>query len=120
MIGSRITVPLGLALAVALAGCGSTAPYSTAPAKSVQRALGLLDEDAAEPRRNGPVALAFCYNNQVNSPEELLVEARLSCPKGDLAYYGSDILWTPCSLFQPSRATFVCTPKPSPEATAAQ
>ena len=115
MIGSRITVPLGLALAVALAGCGSTAPYPTAPAKSVVRDLTETKEDAA-----GAIALAFCYNNQVNSPEELLVEARLSCPNGDLAYYGSDILWTPCSLIHPSRATFVCTPKPSPEATAAQ
>ena len=112
MIGSRITAPVCLALAVALAGCSSTAPYPTAPARSIVRGLTETTEDTA-----GPVALAFCYNNQVNSPEELLVEARLACPKGDLAYYGSDLIWTPCSVFQPARATFVCTPTPTPQAS---
>jgi len=105
-MGLRIAAVV--ALAAALAACTSAAPYPTAPAKAVERGLKQSGQSASR-------ALGFCYNNRANSPDQLMAEARLACPKAEVTYYGTDLLWTPCALFQPARATFVCTPKPSSE-----
>jgi hypothetical protein len=105
-IGVRIAV--AAAVAAALAACTSTAPYPTAPAKAVERGLTQSGQSASR-------AFGFCYNNRANSPDQLMAEARLACPKGEVTYYGTDVLWTPCALFQPARATFVCTKTPSSE-----
>ena len=98
--------------ALVLAGCESI-PYDVAAPKSVQRQLEreLLDqsETAASPHRR---AISLCYSRSLDTPEELKAEAQLICANGEVEFLGSDTFWTPCSLAQPARATFVCTPAP--------
>jgi hypothetical protein len=95
---------------LALVAC-SARPFPTTPAKTVKRAL---DRDYANAPGPRPWALSLCYSQAVNSPEEVLAEARFYCKDGEVALLGQDILWTPCPLLQPVRASFLCRPKPSP------
>jgi hypothetical protein len=102
--------------ALVLAGCVSI-PYEVAAPKSVQRQLERelgdppadLSETEASPRKR---AISLCYGRGLNTPEELKAEAQLICANGEVEYIGSDTFWTPCSLAQPVRATFMCTPAP--------
>ncbi len=102
--------------ALVLAGRGSI-PYQVATPKSVQRQLELelgepppLESGAeAAPRKR---AVSLCYSRAFNTPEELMSEAGLICGSGQAKFLESDIFWTPCSLQQPTRATFICTPAP--------
>ena len=95
--------------ALVLAGCGSI-PYPVATPISVQRQLDLERKAEAPPHR---WAISLCYSRALNTPEELMSEARFKCGSGQVKFLESDIFWTPCSLQQPARATFICTPKQS-------
>ena len=103
----RIWVRLiGVGVLSALAGTAcSPLPYPTAASKALQRAL--KPQASADGAASG---VAVCYNEAFNAPKDVLYEARLLCEGGTVTYYDSDVLWTPCSLLQPSRASFICTP----------
>jgi hypothetical protein len=63
---------------------------------------------AAPPK---PTVVAVCYNSMVNTDEEIVAEALLSCPAGQLTLREDDQFWTRCPLLQPQRANFVCVPQ---------
>ncbi len=101
--------------ALVLAAC-SPIPYSVAAPIAVQRQLerelgepapGLSEQEKPSPNR----AISLCYSRTFNTPEEVLSEAKLMCGTGQVKLVGTDIFWTPCSLQQPARATFICTPE---------
>ncbi len=97
------------ALAVALAAC-SARPYGVVAPKSLTRAR----EAAVEAGRPAPRIVSLCYGRLFNTPEELLKEARYQC-QSEVSFRDKDVLWTPCGLLQPVRASFACTPKPTAE-----
>ncbi len=91
-----------------LAGCGPI-PYQVAAPKSVQRQLEPERKTGTPSPRK---AISLCYSQSFNTPEALMAEASLICGSGQVKFLESDIFWTPCSLQQPARATFICTPAP--------
>ncbi len=95
------------ALAVALAAC-SARPYRVSMPKSLKRERAA----AAEAGRPVPAIVSFCYSNLLNTLDEVVEEARLVCPNKEVTFHDADLIWTPCGLLQPVRASFVCTPKP--------
>ncbi len=102
------------ALIAALAACGAR-PFPVAAPKSLVRALEPEAEGAAKAGHPAPRLLSLCYSGALNSPEEVLAEARYECAEGEVTYLDSDLFWTPCGLLQPVRASFLCTPAPSSE-----
>lgn len=101
---------VGMAAALACTAC-SLLPYPTATPKALQREMDRQLEAEGSPKPGAPRVLSLCYSEAFNTPKEVLAEARLLCPKGKVSYHGTDVLWTPCSLLQPSRASFICTPR---------
>ena len=96
-------------LLLALAGCSArpfvvAAPKALAPQLSAERAAA---EKVGHP---APRLLSLCYSRTLNTAEEVLAEARYECSEGEVTYLDSDLLWTPCGLFQPVRASFLCQP----------
>ncbi len=94
-------------LLLALAGCSArpfvvAAPKALAPQLSAEKAAAV---DAGQP---APRLLSLCYSRLLNTAEEVLAEARYECARGEVTYLGSDLLWTPCGLLQPVRASFLC------------
>ncbi len=106
--GSAYGLVISAMSALILAGCGSV-PYAVGTPKPVQRQL-VLERKAEVPTYRR--AISLCYNSSLNTPEELVSEAELICGGGQVKFLESDIFWTPCSLQQPVRATFICTPAP--------
>ncbi len=106
-------VVVACALAAALAAC-SARPFPVAGPKALVRALEPEQEAAAEAERPVPRIVAICYSNLLNTPEEVLDEARYECRDGEVTLHDADLFWTPCSLLQPARASFLCTPRPEP------
>ncbi len=98
------------ALAAALAAC-SARPYKISVPKPLTRAR----EAAVEAGRPAPRIVSICYSNLLNTPEEVLDEARYECPNGEVTFHDADSLWTPGGLLQPVRASFLCTPRPKAE-----
>lgn len=101
-------------LLLALAACSArpfvvAAPKALAPKLSVERAA------AEEAGRLAPRLLSLCYSRTLNTPEEVLAEARYECAEGEVTYLDSDLYWTPCGLLQPVRASFLCRPIPIEE-----
>ncbi len=94
----------------ALAAC-SGRPFPVTPPKSLTRTLELAQADAARTGAPMPRLVSICYGKLINTPEELLEEARYACQGGDVTFQDADSFWTPCGLFQPIRASFFCTPK---------
>ena len=103
-------VVVACALAAVLAAC-SARPYKV----SVPKSLAREREAAVEAGRPAPRIISFCYGNLLNTPEEVLEEARLTCPDREVTFYDADSFWTPCGLLQPVRASFLCTPRPKAE-----
>lgn len=99
---------LALAGAFVLAGC-STPPYQAEIPKSLQREFRDEAKQVSAPGSAPRRAVAFCYSEMLNTPQDIIDEARLACGTGGAAFHGTDVLWTPCSLLQPRRATFYCT-----------
>ncbi len=97
------------ALAAVLAAC-SARPYKVSVPKSLTRAR----EAAVEAGRPAPRIVSICYSNLLNTPEAVLEEARLACPKREATFHDADSIWTPCGLLQPVRASFLCMPRPKP------
>lgn len=111
------------ALTAVVLGACSQQPYPVTPAKAVQRAL---DRELARPASErepglgpGSRVVSICYSNLINSPQEVLAEAQYQCQDGRVTLREHDVVWTPCSLLQPVRATFVCTPDPAPKGASA-
>ncbi len=100
-------IVVACALAAALAAC-SARPYKVSVPKSVTRAR----DAAVEAGRPAPRIVSICYGNLLNTPEEVLEEARLACPNDEVTFYDADSIWTRCGLLQPVRASFLCTPSP--------
>jgi hypothetical protein len=109
VISYKKALLFALAGAFLLAGC-STPPYQTAIPKSIQREFQDRSIQAAAPENAPRRAVAFCYSEMLNTPQDLMDEARLACGTGNVVVHDTDVLWTPCSLLQPRRATFYCTP----------
>jgi len=107
-------IVVACALAAALAAC-SARPFPVSAPKSLTRALEPEREAAAEAGRPVPRIVSICYSNLLNTPEEVLDEARYECPTGEVAFHDADLFWTPCGLLQPVRASFLCTPRTPPE-----
>ncbi len=108
----RVLAPCLLFLA--LAACSSRpfvveAPKALAPKLSAERAA------AEQAGRLVPRLLSLCYSRTLNTPEEVMAEASYQCSEGEVTYLDSDLLWTPCGLLQPVRASFLCRPAPSTE-----
>lgn len=62
-----------------------------------------------------PRPIAICYSSQFNSQEEVVQRARELCPNGGaIRFFEEDAFFNECSLFQPFRVTFICTPGPAP------
>ncbi len=94
---------------LAVAACSARpfvvgAPKALAPQLSAERAAA---EKVGHP---APRLLSLCYSRMLNTAEEVLAEARYECAEGEVTYLDSDLLWTPCGLFQPVRASFLCQP----------
>lgn len=100
-------------LAAALAAC-SVRPYKVSVPKSLAPTLELEREAAAAAGRPAPKIVSLCYGRLLNTPEEVLDEARYVC-RGEVSFRDKDLFWTPCGLLQPVRASFLCTPKPTAE-----
>ncbi len=105
---SRCVLTASLLL-LALAACSTrpfvvTAPKALAPQLSADRAAAVK---AGHP---APRLLSLCYSRTLNTPEEVLAEARYECSEGEVTYLDSYLLWTPCGLLQPVRASFLCQP----------
>ncbi len=101
-------------LLLALAACSArsfvvAAPKALAPKLSAEQAAA---EKVGHP---APRLLSLCYSGTLNTPDEVLAEARYECSEGDVTYLDSDLFWTPCGLLQPVRASFLCQPAPSAE-----
>ncbi len=103
-------VVVACTLAVALAAC-SARPYKVSVPKSLTRARAA----AVEAGRPAPKIISLCYGTLLNTPEEVLEEARYECRDGEVTFYDADSFWTPCGLLQPVRASFLCTPRPKAE-----
>ena len=79
------------------------------PAPPLPAPLGPFDYDPS------PRAIALCYGNLLNSPEEVMAAAQELCPnEGQLQRVHEDFFWNTCALFQPVRVSFVCVPGPPP------
>ncbi len=101
---------LVFALAAAvLTACGSL-PYPTGIPKSVERQLKPHTNKDGTAKKGAPRVLSFCYSESINTPQQIMEEARLACEGGTVTLRDRDIFWTPCSVLQPRRATFICTP----------
>ena len=101
-------------LLVALAACSSR-PFVVAAPKALGPKLSAEREAAEQAGRLAPRLLSLCYSRTLNTPEEVLAEARYECTEGEVTYLDSDLYWTPCGLLQPVRASFLCRPTPSAE-----
>ncbi len=104
---SACRILVACVLVTGLAAC-SPRPYRVAAPESLTRALETRQTGAPRAR-----IIAICYNNLLNTPEEVLEEARYKCQDGEVRFQDKDSLWTPCGLLQPVRASFLCTPKPA-------
>ncbi len=101
-------------LATALAAC-SARPYPVSVPAALTRALEPEQEAAAAAERPAPRIVSICYGKLLNTPEEVLEEARYECRDGEVTFHDADSFWTPCGLLQPVRASFLCTPRPKAE-----
>ncbi len=112
MIAGRVVV--ACALAATLAAC-SARPCPVSVPKSLTRDLERQWADTADRGGPRPRIISLCYGNLLNTPEEVLEEARYECPNGEVTFHDADSIWTPCGLLQPVRASFLCTPRPKAE-----
>jgi hypothetical protein len=110
---------LAAALGLTLAACTGR-PFEVAPAEAVQSSLDAElppseegDEEAAAEDETRPRVISLCYGAGLNSDEEVLEEARYLCRDGTVEPRGEeDFFWNGCALFQPFRASFICTSAP--------
>ena len=100
----------GMVATLACAAC-SPSPYPTGTPKALQREMKVHLGADGKAKPDAPRGLSLCYSEAFNTPQEVLAEARLLCQNGEVTFYDTDVLWTPCSLLQPSRASFICTPR---------
>ncbi len=107
-------VPMTCLLLLALAACSSR-PFVVVAPKALGPKLSAEQAAAAKAGHPAPRLLSLCYSRTLNSPEEVLAEARYECAEGHVTYLDSDLFWTPCGLLQPVRASFLCQPAPSTE-----
>ncbi len=101
-------------LLLALAAC-SARPFVVDTPKALAPKLSAEQAAAEKVGHPAPRLLSLCYSGTLNTPDEVLAEARYECSEGDVTYLDSDLFWTPCGLLQPVRASFLCQPAPSPE-----
>ncbi len=101
-------------LLLALAAC-SARPFVVATPKALAPQLSAERAAAEKVGHPAPRLLSLCYSRTLNTPEEVLAEARYECAEGEVTYLDSDLLWTPCGLLQPVRASFLCQPAPIAE-----
>ncbi len=109
-LSGRARGVLVLALAAFALWACSPLPYETDVPRSVSRDLTRQYGEKSEQAQDVPHAIALCYSDMINTPQDLRDEARLICGNGSLRYLGTDTFWTSCSVLQPARATFLCTP----------
>ncbi len=101
-------------LLLALAAC-SARPFVVDTPKVLAPKLSAEQAAAMKAGHPAPRLLSLCYSRALNTPEEVMAEARYECAEGDVVYLDSDLFWTPCGLLQPVRASFLCQPTPSTE-----
>lgn len=113
--GLRLRLALLLLLGAVASGLSActTNPAPTRGPKSVTDPLSREWQRARVAGQTPPVqprVLSYCYSNLINTPEQIIVEATEDCDMidGRLEYLGEDSLLTPCPLFQPVRATYLC------------
>ena len=75
----------------------------------VRSSYAVVEAVEAEARDPTPRVISLCYSSVLNTPEEVLEEARYHCGDGEVTLREQDTLWTPCGLLQPKRATYICT-----------
>ncbi len=101
-------------LLLALTAC-SARPFVVGTPKALAPKLSAEQAAAEKVGHPAPRLLSLCYSRTLNTPDEVLAEARYECAEGDVTYLDSDLFWTPCGLLQPVRASFLCQPTPSEE-----
>ncbi len=111
---SACRILVACVLAAGLAAC-SARPFPVSAPASLTRALEPRQEAAAEAGLPVPRVVSLCYGKALNTPEEVLDEARYECRDGEITFLDADSFWTPCGLLQPVRASFICTPRTPPE-----
>ncbi len=111
MFAGRMIGAGSVALAAALLlGACSIFPVPGKASKELSLEVGQLPEAEREQVR----AIAICYSNLLNTPEEVLEEAQVVC-SGEVTYRDSDLIWNRCTLFHPSRDNFICNRRPITE-----
>lgn len=114
-IGSSVRNVLTACLLLAAVAACSARPFVVPAPKSLAPKLASERAAAKQAGHPAPRLLALCYSGTLNTPEEVLAEARFECAGGEVTYLDSDLFWTPCGLLQPVRASFLCQPAPSEE-----
>ncbi len=109
-IESRIRPVLTACLLLLVLAACSSRPFVVAAPKALAPQLSAETAAAEEAGRLAPRLLALCYSRSLNTPEEVLEEARYQCRDGEVTYLDSDQFWTSCGLLQPVRASFLCRP----------
>ncbi len=102
-------------LLAGLAACAQ--PFEVPPPREANRAVprgpalpGPLGPFDYDPR---PRAIALCYGNLINDPDEVMQKAQELCPNnGRIERVAEDLFWNTCALLQPVRVSFVCFPGP--------
>lgn len=110
------------ALIALLAVTACADPYRVPPPGGVQRkvlaASGAGDATDSDTAARKPRVISICYSAWFNEPAEVMALAQGSCPhEGVVERVEDDVFWNDCALFQPARASFLCTPgePPPPE-----
>lgn len=108
-----------LLLLCVLAACSSR-PFEVDGSGRANRlaAQGSITEETLKAYEHdpNPRAVALCYSSQLNTQQEVLERARDLCPNGGaISFFEEDAFFNQCSLFQPFRVTFICTPGPAPK-----
>ncbi len=112
-IESRIRPVLTACLLLLVLAACSARPFVVRAPKALAPTLSAEEAAAEKVGHPAPRLLSLCYSRTLNSPEEVMAEAQYECAEGVVTYLDSDLLWTPCGLLQPVRASFLCQPTPS-------
>lgn len=109
---------LTLLAPVLLAGC-SPRPFVVNPPMSAKEATAAANEEQPVPGPHDydprPRPISLCYSSQFNTREQVVARARELCPNnGPIRIFDEDAVFNDCSLFQPVRVTFICTPGAPP------
>ena len=116
LAGPRLAV---LSVCLLLGACSARPFVVEQPSEAwallqAERPTAVAERDVYEYNPD-PRPISLCYSSQLNNQREVMDRARSLCPyNGRLVFHSEDSLVNGCSLLQPNRVTFICTPGPQP------